>query len=290
MAIKTGYFGFEVSDLDAWEKFGDLLGLGIERSQAGLFFRIDEKVRRIHCVQGLSDDIAWVGWEVDSLQEYDQRRDHLRGMGIDTKEGDAASAELRGVEQFFHFHDSNGVRFEIAYGLKEAAPFVSDKIMSGFITGELGIGHVALNTSDHLRSEKFMREALFAHLSDYIYQPMPSGEMARVAFLHTNPRHHSIAFAEGPLGGSGKLHHFQLEMASMMDLGKTYERLQAAGIAIRVTLGQHSNDHKMTFYAQTPSHFLIEIGYGGLTINDEESWKPVVHNRISEWGHKFQLA
>ena len=37
MAISTAYFGFEVSDLDAWERYADLIGLGIERSADGLF-------------------------------------------------------------------------------------------------------------------------------------------------------------------------------------------------------------------------------------------------------------
>ena len=48
MSISTAYFGFEVSDLDAWETYASLIGVGIERSGNGLFLRLDEKVRRIH--------------------------------------------------------------------------------------------------------------------------------------------------------------------------------------------------------------------------------------------------
>lgn len=289
MAIKTAYFGFEVSDLDAWQNYVDLLGLGIERTKDGLFCRMDEKARSLHFVEGSADDIAWLGWEADRIESYEEMRRHLEGIGIVTQDGDAAAAELRGVERLYHFNDPYGARFEIALNPKEAGPFVSDKVKHGFVTGDLGIGHVAYNSADHLGGERFMREALFGRLSDYIYQPMPDNGMMNASFLHTNPRHHSVAYAEG-LGMTSKLNHFQLEMQNILDVGMAYERVQAAGIDIRVSLGQHSNDRIVSFYAQTPSNFTVEVGCGGLTIDDEESWKPIIHDRISEWGHKFQGA
>lgn len=288
MAINVAYFGFEVSDLDAWQRYGDLIGLSVVRSDEGVFFKMDGKAHRIHCVNGPSDDIAWLGWEADSEQAYAHLREHIEAKRFSTRDGDSGSARLRGVERFFHFNDPHGVRFEIALGMKDAKPFASDKLEHGFLTGDLGIGHAAFNSTDHLEDERFMRETLFAHLSDYIYQPMPDGSTMHASFLHTNPRHHSVAYAEG-LGPPGvKLNHFQLEMNSILDVGRTYERMQAAGVGIAVTLGQHSNDRIVSFYAQTPSNFLIEIGCDGLTIDDETSWKPIVHDRISEWGHKFQ--
>lgn len=288
MTIRTAYFGFEVSDLDAWEKYADLIGLGIERSKEGLFLRLDEKARRIHCIKGHSDDLAWLGWEADSQKNYDQLRAHLDRMGIATHDGDDASARMRGVDRFFHFEGPVGARHEIALGLKDAgSPFVSDKAPHGFVTGDQGLGHVAFHSNDHKGDERFMREALFAHLSDYIYQPMPDGSTMRASFLHTSPRHHSVAFAEG-LGGGSKLHHFEIEMSKLEDVERTYERMQAAGIGIGLTLGKHSNDQVVSFYARTPSKFMMEIGCGGLRIDDAKNWKPVIHDRISEWGHEFQ--
>lgn len=289
MAIRTGYFGFEVSDLDAWQRYADLIGLGIERDGSGLFLRMDEKARRIHCIEGSADDIAWLGWEVDDVDEFAQRRAHLEAMGIATMTGDPASADLRGVEQFFHFSDPNGVRHEIAHGMIGGDAFASGRIAGGFVTGDLGIGHVAFNSTDHLEDERFLRETLSARLSDYIYQPLGDGSMMHASFLHLNPRHHSVAYAQG-LGTLSRLHHFQIEMNTIVDVGTTYERLQAAGVGIAMTLGQHSNDRIMSFYAQTPSHFLMELGYGGITIDDEAAWAPVIHDRISEWGHKMQMA
>lgn len=288
MLIKTGYFGLEVTSLDAWERFAGLIGLGVERSKDGLFCRIDEKARRFHFVEGPTDDIAWIGWDAGNQERFDQLRSHLESLGVATRDGDEASARLRSVDRFFYFVGPVGARHEIALGLEDAgSPFVSDKVPHGFVTGDQGIGHVAFNSKDHKGDEKFMREALFAQLSDYIYQPMPDGSTMHASFLHTGPRHHSIAFAEG-LGGESKLHHFELEMSKLEDVERAYERVQAAGIPIGLTLGQHSNDRIVSFYAYTPSKFMMEIGYGGVRIDDEDTWEPVIHDRISEWGHEFQ--
>jgi len=276
-----------VPDLAAWERFMSLLGVGIEKTNDGLFCRLDEKARSLLFVEGPADDIAWFGWEAESAEAYDRQKQHLQGLGFITHDGDQASAALRGVERFFHFDDPYGVRFEIALNQREAGPFHSEKVKHGFVTGDLGIGHLAFNSTDHLGGERFMREAMLANLSDYIYQPMPDDGMMHASFLHTNPRHHSVAYAEG-LGGASKLNHFQIEMRDILDVGMAYERVQDAGVDIRVSLGQHSNDRIVSFYAQTPSPFTIEVGCGGLTIDDEDSWKPIVHDRISEWGHKFQ--
>lgn len=290
MVIRTAYFGFEVSDLDAWERYMALLGVAAERSGDGLFCRIDEKARRFHFVNGPADDIAWVGWDAGSLEGFNDLRSHLESLGIATHDGDEASAGLRCVEKFFHFVGPVGARHEIALGIEDAkSPFVSEAVPNGFLTGDQGLGHVAFNSTDHKGDEKFMREALFAYLSDYIYQPLPDGSTMHASFLHTSPRHHSIAFAEG-LGGGSKLHHFEIEMNKLEDVERVYERVQAAGIAIGMTLGQHSNDRIVSFYAHTPSKFMMEIGYGGLRIDDEESWEPVVHDRISEWGHEFRAV
>lgn len=288
--IKTAYFGFEVADLQAWRRFGDLIGLQAEQDADGLFFRVDDRAKRLHFIEGPSDDIAWVGWEADDQESYDCLRTHLGDIGIATEDGDAEQARLRGVTQFFHFSGPVGVRHEIALGIAQAdGPFLSGEIQCGFVTGDQGLGHVAFNSADHREDEAFMREALFARLSDYIYQPLPDGSTMHASFLHTGPRHHSIAFVEG-LGADTKLNHFELELNSREEVESAYERLQAAGVGIGLTLGRHSNDRITSFYAITPSSFMVELGYGGLRIDDEDSWKPVVHDRISEWGHEFQTV
>jgi hypothetical protein len=44
-----------------------------------------------------------------------------------------------------------------------------------------------------------------------------------------------------------------------------------------------------SFYAKTPSGIEFEFGWGGREV-DDATWKPVTHDRISEWGHHPPIA
>ena len=55
---------------------------------------------------------------------------------------------------------------------------------------------------------------------------------------------------------------------------------------VGVTLGRHTNDFMTSFYARTPSSFMIECGWGGREI-DPATWQPVeMHDGPSLWGHE----
>ena len=55
---------------------------------------------------------------------------------------------------------------------------------------------------------------------------------------------------------------------------------------VGVTLGRHTNDFMTSFYAKTPSSFMIECGWGGREI-DPATWQPVeMHDGPSLWGHE----
>jgi len=52
-----------------------------------------------------------------------------------------------------------------------------------------------------------------------------------------------------------------------------------------MTLGGHPNDRMFSFYVKTPSGFAIEYGWGGLTIDDEETWVVRTYDKLDIWGH-----
>jgi hypothetical protein len=53
-----------------------------------------------------------------------------------------------------------------------------------------------------------------------------------------------------------------------------------------VTLGRHTNDLMTSFYAKTPSAFMVECGWGGREI-DPPSWQPFeLEHGPSLWGHE----
>lgn len=121
-------------------------------------------------------------------------------------------------------------------------------------------------------------------ISDYIREEIAPGRVVDATFMHAAAgRHHSLATSRMP--GDKILNHFMIEVDSMNDVGWAYDRCRNAGYDIQAELGRHPNDQMFSFYVVTPSGFAIELGWGGIVI-DEESWTPVTYDRLSEWGHK----
>jgi hypothetical protein len=76
-----------------------------------------------------------------------------------------------------------------------------------------------------------------------------------------------------------------LEFNSLDDVGQGYDLIQAHEDQIGVTLGRHSNDHMLSFYAKSPTGHMVECGWGGLSI-DPQTWCPVeLVDGPSLWGH-----
>ena len=95
-------------------------------------------------------------------------------------------------------------------------------------------------------------------------------------------RHHSLALIET---GSNGMHHLMVEMFSLDDVGQSYD-VALHEERVNVTLGRHTNDFMTSFYARTPSAFMVECGWGGREI-EPSTWKPIeMHDGPSLWGHE----
>jgi 2,3-dihydroxybiphenyl 1,2-dioxygenase len=167
---------------------------------------------------------------------------------------------------------------EAFVGLHAAAdPFLPTRSISGFRTGLLGLGHAVLTVERIESVMPFYTDLMGFRLSDYTLAPF------KAYFFHVNRRHHSLAFIET---GTNGLHHVMMELLSLDDVGQAYDIAQMDADRVGVTLGRHSNDLMTSFYAKTPSPFLIEYGWGGSTI-DLPNWKPTEYKYgPSLWGHE----
>lgn len=287
MSLKLAYMGLDATDLDAWRDFGSVIGFQIEDVPGALVLRLDEKARRIVVRKSDQDDFAYCGWDEGSADAFEARLARLRAGGVDVQLGDAAGAGERAVEAYASFDDPNGFRQEIAYGQRDAAaPFASTNMPGGFATGDGGFGHILVKVPDYRASEAFALEFMDGKISDHIFLGEGEGR-TEMAFIHMNERHHSVAFYQGVIPAAKKIHHFMVEAPSFEDVGRTYERAQAAGIPITISIGQHSNDRELSFYCVTPSGFWMEVGAGGVHV-DDAVWRPTEYDQISSWGHKFQ--
>jgi 2,3-dihydroxybiphenyl 1,2-dioxygenase len=192
-----------------------------------------------------------------------------------------------------HFTDPTGTRHEVFSGpLLAADRFGSSKVASGFATGDGGMGHVVYQSSDYPKTVAFAQDVLGFAMSDTITaQAGPLPEMRiEVSFMHTNERHHSFAVApQPPIPGQKRLHHFMVEACSVEEVGFARDRCLAMGLPVVQDIGQHPNDRMISFYGVTPSGFLVEFGWGGVKV-DQNNWQVATYDKFSEWGHRPAAA
>ncbi|WP_028922485.1 VOC family protein [Pseudonocardia acaciae] len=289
---ELAYVVYEVSDLAEWERFAvSLLGMRPgEKSADGLTLRTDDRAHRWILAEGPADDLARSGYELESAEALDSLVARLRGAGVDTVDGDAELAAARQVDRIVLVTDPLGNELELVTGLADApTPFHSELLLGGFVTGSGGAGHQVLVANDVPRETylAFYRDLLGFKLSDVIVEEVEPGVVADLAFLHCNPRHHTVAFGELP--HPKRTHHFMLEVADIRDVGLAYDRCLDARQPLEMTLGMHPNDHMFSFYVRTPSGFSVEYGWGGLLI-DDATWEVRTLDQLHWWGHRAPEA
>jgi 2,3-dihydroxybiphenyl 1,2-dioxygenase len=275
-----GYAGFGSAALDDWRQFGTgLVGLqAVERGNSLLAFRMDDRKQRIVIDRSLPEGARFFGWEVADAADLDALAARLEAAGVEVSAEPQTLADTRRVRALISFHDPAGNRLEAFYGAEIAdAPFSPGRSISGFRTGPLGLGHAVLTVENIGPMMAFYVDVLGFGLSDYIEKPF------RAYFFHVNARHHSLALIET---GNNGMHHLMVELFSLDDVGQCYDIALTQPDRVGVTLGRHTNDFMTSFYAKTPSSFMMECGWGGREI-EPSTWKPVeMHDGPSLWGHE----
>ena len=281
MAIcALGYLGIRSDKLADWDEFaGKLLGMQtLDRGGKALAFRMDDRKQRLVVSDEPGETLAFMGWEVTDRSDLEHYAARLDQADVEVAWGSADLADRRFVSDLIVAKDPAGNRLELFCNPMIASdPFVPGRPISGFKTGPLGMGHAVLHVRDIDPVLAFYRDLLDFRVSDYGLTPYP------LYFFHVNGRHHSFA-----LVGSGKsgFHHFMVEFDNLDDVGQGYDLACLEENRIAYTLGRHTNDYMTSFYANSPSGFFVENGWGGRVI-DPEVWQP--HETFvgpSFWGHE----
>jgi 2,3-dihydroxybiphenyl 1,2-dioxygenase len=275
-----GYAGFGSGALEDWRQFGTgMVGLqAVERSPSLLAFRMDDRKQRIVIDRSMPEGARFFGWEVADAAALDALAARLEKHQINVVAEPQTLADNRRVGGLISFRDPAGNRLEAFYGAEiDDTPFSPGRSISGFRTGPLGLGHAVLTVENIDAMMPFYVDVLGFGLSDYILKPF------RAFFFHVNARHHSLALIET---GNNGMHHLMVELFSLDDVGQCYDIALSQPERVSVTLGRHTNDLMTSFYAKTPSAFMIECGWGGREI-DPPTWQPVeMHHGPSLWGHE----
>jgi 2,3-dihydroxybiphenyl 1,2-dioxygenase len=281
MAITAlGYLGVRSDRLDDWSDFaGRLLGMQrIDRGSRALAFRMDDQKQRLVVSDEPGETLAFIGWEVAESADLDLYAARLDTAGVTVTRGSRALADRRFVTDLIVFNDPDGNRIELFWKPMLAEdPFVPGRSLAGFKTGPFGMGHAVLHVREIDRLLLFYRDLLDFNVSDYGFSPYP------LYFFHVNGRHHSFAMV-----GSGRsgFHHFMVEFRSLDDVGQGYDLAQLEAGRVAYTLGRHTNDYMVSYYAHSPSGFFVESGWGGRVI-DPATWEPhETTDGPSFWGHE----
>lgn len=290
---QLGYLGIGVSDPARWEQFATGV-LGLQANGAdedgSMFLRMDEYHHRFIIQAGGADDLAFTGWEVRDQAALKEIGERLLADGVEVTPARPEEAQARRVVEYLKLKDPSGIPTEIYYGplMSFEQPFKSPRTLSGFVAGDMGMGHIVVRVDDSARSLHFYRDLLGLKISDLIdMKSHRSGNSISLTFMHCNPRHHSIAF--GVIPAKKRLMHFMLQCRHVDDVGSTYYLCQDAGIEISGTLGRHTNDHMLSFYLRTPSGFEVEYGWGARIV-DDATWQVQKHEAPSIWGHRGSLV
>ena len=286
------YFVAESTDPVQWQRYAqDVLGMMVSEAPAGgMYVKMDERPFRMLVVPGGESRYLASGWELASERAFNAAIETLDQADVSWRLGTAEQCDQRGVQALLHVTDPSGNHHELSWGHRsDCQPFISPQGVPGFITGDMGLGHTVLPAPNFDATLAFAKEVLGFELSDiFNFRPDPSAPPIRIHFLHCkNSRHHSLALAEYPVP-SGCV-HVMVEVESMTEVGRAYDRSIAHNVPQSATLGQHLNDRMTSFYMKTPSGFDLEYGYGGLLVNWQEH-SAFEFTRVSLWGHDFSVG
>lgn len=286
------YFVAESTDPVQWQRYAqDVLGMMVsEAPTGGVYVKMDERPFRMLVVPGGESRYLASGWELASERAFNAAMETLDQADVSWRLGTAEQCDQRGVQALLHVTDPSGNHHELSWGHRsDCQPFISPQGVPGFITGDMGLGHTVLPAPNFDATLAFAKEVLGFELSDiFNFRPDPSAPPIRIHFLHCkNSRHHSLALAEYPVP-SGCV-HVMVEVESMTEVGRAYDRSIAHNVPQSATLGQHLNDRMTSFYMKTPSGFDLEYGYGGLLVDWQEH-SAFEFTRVSLWGHDFSVG
>ncbi|WP_194790340.1 VOC family protein [Pseudomonas sp. UFMG81] len=290
-----GYVTVRSTDLQQWRHYASqVLGMMVVEDAAAsqLLLKMDARPYRLLVQQDTQDGFGACGWEVAGQAAFDQALAELRAAGVAVEQGSVELAAQRQVQALASFADPDGNCHELYWGPRQDfARFVSPVGVRGFVSDELGMGHVVLPAPTFERCRDFYEQVMGFGLSDLMkvrFTPDPAEPEKRIHFLHcNNGRHHSLAIFECPVP-SGCV-HLMVEVDGLDEVGRALDRLHTHGVKLTATLGQHTNDQMISFYMRTPAGFDLEYGCDGLVV-DWSRHTPFESTVVSHWGHDFSVG
>ena len=287
--VHLGYVVIETEKFADWRRFGrDAIGMHLDETLRGVMrFRLDDNECRFLLQRGPAEDVTALGWHIDDHNTFDEILTRVTKHGVPVQEGTKEESDLRGVERLTRFPGPNGLTQEIFTRPRIDSSPLNMAARGGFVTGDAGLGHVAVTSSKPHQIRGYYDTVFDARLTDFIDETI-GGLKFKIRFLRVNERHHSVAIAAvnrlpiNPI--RTRAQHLNIQVADLGDMTASYQRVNELGFDIALTVGQHTNDKELSYYAMTPSGFEWEVGWNPIVV-DEKTWEPATYQGISIWGH-----
>lgn len=284
---RLGALAFDTTDIPAWKRIMvDLLGMEARpraTEEDPLLLRYDDLEYRIALFPSTQNRTRLITWEVDTPGELDELQEKIEAAGITVTRLAHGPNGGREYVEAIDFLDPEGVPTRIRYGATwDHNEYRPSSVISGFVTGDMGMGHIVLICKDYPGTVAFYTDVLGFILSDYIVW-----DEADATFFHVNGRHHSLALMNECFGQKGgDFNHFMVEVRDLDDTGRAYDLICKEGVKLTMDFGRHTNDGMTSFYFKTPNGFAVEVGSGGIVIDDAE-WEVKTWRATARWGHEL---
>lgn len=274
-----GYLRFRSPRIDEWRTFGrDVLGLMcVDEPDGAIGFRIDEHPSRVVIEPANDKSVAAIGFQVADATTFAELISDLVEFGIDIIQGTAEEAARRHVLDFIAFTDPGGSPVELYHTpIRDHVP-INTPLVSGFVTGDMGLGHAVISTADFSASHHLYTDILGVQERNFM-----SSKGRQLWFLSPNPRHHTLGILE--LAGPAQLFHFMVQVRSIDDVGMALDRIADSATPLMLSLGRHTNDEMLSFYVYSPDGYAVEYGCEGPRIDTPEPTYAI--SKASFWGHR----
>jgi biphenyl-2,3-diol 1,2-dioxygenase len=279
---QLGYIGVNATDVPGWASFmQEVTGMQVsdKADDGSTYLRMDDRQYRFLIHPSEQNDVAYIGWQVADEAALDGIAAQVEEAGIKVTPGSKEDTEAKHVLGLIKFEDPSGIKTEVFCGAEVATkPYHPSRASSGFKTGDLGIGHAVLWVPDVDKSLRFYRDVLGFTVSDNIW--------GRVAFMHCNSRHHSLALFAAGQNTDRRMNHFMIQYNQLDDVGMAYDIAEKRGDEFATHIGRHPNDQNISFYVVNPSGFNTECAWGARDV-DDMVWETEMYSRTTTnyWNH-----
>ena len=254
--VHLGYAVIETNKLDDWKRFGrDAVGMHCDDlAPDAIRFRLDANECRILLRRGPAEDVVALGWHLDDHATFDEICRRVVDHGVPAVEGADEEATLRGVERFLRFPGPNGLPQEI-YTTARTGPLPLEIPAADSSPAQADSVTSRSPRRSPTKSAATYNHVFDARLSDYIDETI-NGMKLKIRFLRVNERHHSLAIASvnalpiNPI--RTRVQHVNVQVATLDDMVASYQRVEKLGFDMALSVGQHTNDKELSYYALTP--------------------------------------